>query len=238
MNEKKPETPFRPAFTDLMRPGERLAALVYLPIHVFAMPLLLPYLGLVIPGLTAVDLNFIYYAAGFTYLLAALWRFLRAAFDAMLDRFAMFVLAFATAFVLELALSMILTSLLNLTGLSLSSPNNDAFAAMSEYGRGALVAMSVFLAPVVEESLFRGLVFGALRGKSRAAAWIVSVLVFSVYHIWQYIGDGDALMVLLSALLYVPGSAALNWAYERSGSIWCPIFYHMMVNAISVSQLL
>ena len=200
MNEKKPETPFRPAFTDLMRPGERLAALVYLPIHVFAMPLLLPYLGLVIPGLTAVDLNFIYYAAGFTYLLAALWRFLRAGFDAMLDRFAMFVLAFATAFVLELALSMILTSLLNLTGLSLSSPNNDAFAAMSEYGRGALVAMSVFLAPVVEEALFRGLVFGALRGKSRAAAWIVSVLVFSVYHIWQYIGDGDALMVLLSAL--------------------------------------
>ena len=28
-----------------MRPGERLAALVYLPIHVFAMPLLLPYLA-------------------------------------------------------------------------------------------------------------------------------------------------------------------------------------------------
>ena len=82
--------------------------------------------------------------------------------------------------------------------------------------------MSVFMAPVVEEALFRGLVFGALRGKSRAAAWIVSVLAFSVYHVWQYIGDGDALMVLLSALLYVPGSAALNWCLRALGQHLVP----------------
>ena len=60
-----------------------------------------------IPGLTAVDLNLIYYAVGFAYLLAALWRFLRAGFDAALDRCAMLSWPSLTAFVLELALSMI-----------------------------------------------------------------------------------------------------------------------------------
>ena len=40
--ENRPVIPNRPQFIDLMRPSERLAELIYLPIHLFALPLLLP----------------------------------------------------------------------------------------------------------------------------------------------------------------------------------------------------
>ena len=47
---------------------------------------------------------------------------------------------------------------------------------MAPEGMNKLTAMTVFMAPIVEEILFRGLAFGALRSRNRAAAWIVSVL--------------------------------------------------------------
>ena len=44
----------------------------------------------------------------------------------------------------------------------------------------------VLLAPFVEEVLFRGLVFGNLRGKSRLAAYVISCLLFALLHVWQF----------------------------------------------------
>lgn len=235
MKENRPESPFNPRFADPMRPGERVAALIYFPIHVFALPLLLPRVSQFFPQLSTVDVNLVYYIIGFAYTLILCRRFLRAGFDAALDRPGLFFTAMLTAFVLEIALSMIVSSLAVIIGVD-SSPNNEAFVAMAPGGRGKLTAMSVFMAPVVEEILFRGLAFGALHRRSRAAAWIVSALAFSVYHVWQYALLDPAL--LAAAVLYLPASLALNWAYERSGSIWAPIAYHMLTNAIGMSALL
>lgn len=155
--ENRPTIPNRTGFADLMRPGERIAALVYLPIHVFALPLLLPYLVYAVPDITAVDINLTYYVIGFVYMLALCWRFLRAGFDAALDRLGTFVLAILTAYLLEMALSMVISSLIVALNLGLgSSPNNDAFVSMIPEGRSKIIAMTVFMAPIVEEVLFRG----------------------------------------------------------------------------------
>ena len=236
--ENRPTIPNRTGFADLMRPGERIAALVYLPIHVFALPLLLPYLVYAVPDITAVDINLTYYVIGFVYVLALCWRFLRAGFDAALDRLGTFVLAILTAYLLEMALSMVISSLIVALNLGLgSSPNNDAFVSMIPEGRSRIIAMTVFMAPIVEEVLFRGLVFGALQRRSRALAWVVSVLAFSLYHVWQYVVEAQSAAMLLYALLYIPSSMSFNWCYERSGSIWAPIVYHMLSNAISMSLL-
>ena len=117
----------------------------------------------------------------------------------------------------------------------MTSPNNEAITAMAPEGMNKLTAMTVFMAPIVEEILFRGLAFGVLRSRNRAAAWIVSVLLFSFYHVWQYAVIDP--LYLLTAVLYIPASIALNWSYERSGSIWAPIFYHMLTNAVGISAL-
>lgn len=232
--ENKPVIPHRPQFIDLMRPGERVAELIYLPIHLFALPLLLPKLTLVIPGLDAVTINLIYYTIGFAYTLILCWRFLHAGFNAAIDRIGSFLIAIASTYLLEMALSLILSNLLILfNAVELSSPNNEAIESMAPEGWNKLVAMTVFMAPIVEEVLFRGLVFGGLRRRSRLLAWIVSALVFSLYHVWQYAIYSPA--ALLSAVLYLPASLAFNWCYERSGSIWAPIIYHMLSNAIGMS---
>ena len=162
----------------------------------------------------------------------------RAGFDAALDRLGTFVLAILTAYLLEMALSMVISSLIVALNLGLgSSPNNDAFVSMIPEGRSRIIAMTVFMAPIVEEVLFRGLVFGALQRRSRALAWVVSVLAFSLYHVWQYVVEAQSAAMLLYALLYIPASMSFNWCYERSGSIWAPIVYHMLSNAISMSLL-
>jgi membrane protease YdiL (CAAX protease family) len=43
--------------------------------------------------------------------------------------------------------------------------------------------------------------------------------------------------LLLSALAYVPVSAALTFCYEQTRSIWPPVFFHMFVNALSLTVL-
>ncbi len=223
-------------FIDLMRPGERIAALIYLPIHIVALPLLLPYLLYIFPGLSTVDVNLIYYSVGFIYCLLLFWRFLHASFNAAWERPGALLLGVFGGYAMEVLLSMLLSSLLVLFGLqSISSPNNVAIVSMAPEGLNKLTAMTVFMAPVVEEILFRGLAFGAIRRRSRAAAWVVSVLLFSVYHVWQYAAIDP--LYLLTAVLYVPASIALCWSYERSGTIWAPIFYHMLTNAIGMSSL-
>lgn len=223
-------------FADLMRPGERIAALIYLPVHIVVLPLLLPYLSYAIPGLSTVDLNLIYYSIGFVCCLLLFWRFLHASFNAAWERPGSLLLGVFGGYAMELALSMLLSSLFIIFGLqSVTSPNNEAITAMAPEGLNKLTAMTVFMAPIVEEILFRGLAFGALRSRNRATAWIVSVLLFSFYHVWQYAVIDP--LYLLTAVLYIPASIALNWSYERSGSIWAPIFYHMLTNAVGISAL-
>ena len=51
------------------------------------------------------------------------------------------------------------------------------------------VLIVVFLAPVVEEALFRGYVFGNLREYSRGAAYLVSCLVFALIHVWPFFAE-------------------------------------------------
>ena len=43
--------------------------------------------------------------------------------------------------------------------------------------------------------------------------------------------------LLLSALAYVPVSAALTFCYEQTRSIWPPVFFHMCINALSLTVL-
>lgn len=95
----------------------------------------------------------------------------------------------------------------------------------------------LFLAPFVEEVLFRGLVFGGLRGRSRAAAYLASCVLFAFLHVWQYAwGNHDAAYFWLMLQYLMPG-AVLAWAYDHSGTLWTSIALHGLANALSVLAL-
>ena len=92
------------------------------------------------------------------------------------------------------------------------------------------------VAPIVEEIVFRGAVFGALRQKNRLLAYVVSVLLFSLYHVWGYMLADWKLIIFI--IQYIPVSFLLCRLYERTSSIWSCIFMHMLVNSISIKTVL
>ena len=47
---------------------------------------------------------------------------------------------------------------------------------------------------------------------------------------WQYAAAYGDPLYLLMAVEYLPAGVALCWAYERTGSIWSPIFLHAMID--------
>lgn len=89
--------------------------------------------------------------------------------------------------------------------------------------RALLSIAAVITAPVAEELLFRGIVFGALRGA--VGLWpavVFSSVLFGLTHVDAAMGP----LVWLGAVLAL--------VYERTGSLWAPIAVHSAHNAIMV----
>lgn len=114
--------------------------------------------------------------------------------------------------------------------------NDAAVSARLGASPGSTILIVVLLAPVVEETLFRGYVFGLLREHSRAVAYGASCLLWALAHVWQYaVGDWS---YLLTALQYVAPGLVMAWTCERSGSLWGSVLLHGLVNALAVWSVL
>lgn len=98
-------------------------------------------------------------------------------------------------------------------------------------GRATILAVlvAVVMAPLVEEVLFRGLLFQSLR--RRVGMWpaaLLSTAVFAVVHVEIILSQPVAL-----AGLFALGTF-LAWAFHRTGSLVVPIVGHAVFNGISV----
>ena len=96
---------------------------------------------------------------------------------------------------------------------------------------------AVVLVPLAEETLYRGLVFGALRQRSRLLAYLLSTLFFAFIHVMGYIGSYSPLVLLLCLVQYIPAGIVLAGAYEYSGTILAPVLIHTAVNAIAIFSM-
>lgn len=115
--------------------------------------------------------------------------------------------------------------------------NNETVGSLISDNQYVMLAVTVFLAPIIEETLVRGLVFGSIQPTSRVMAYLVSVVLFTLMHNWQYFMLYPAGKVLLSCIPYLPASVALAWTYEKAGTIWASISLHAIVNALSFGLL-
>ena len=122
--------------------------------------------------------------------------------------------------------SVALGNQLNLNDITISAQIHDA-------PRPTLLIV-IFIAPFVEEVLFRGYVFGMLRGHSKILAWGVSCVLFAFLHVWQLAAGSWSLWTVVLLVQYLVPGLVLAWTYDRSGSLWGPILLHMAVNALSV----
>ena len=112
------------------------------------------------------------------------------------------------------------------------SPLPDLFPGYSDLTEavyaGSLISQicaSVIAAPVMEELLMRGVIYGRLkRGiRNRAAAALLGALVFGLFH-----GNVvQGVYAFLMGLFFI-------WVYDKSGSLLAPILAHMAANGSSI----
>ena len=223
-------------WNDIMTRRERVLGWIYLPIHVILLPLLLGVLLYAILGREpdSMKMNLLYFGIGFLVIVAGMWKFLKLSYRRVTENIRGFLLALVWAYVISMVLSILYGAVTKLLGTP-PSPNQDMVEDIAVGNMNQMFAMAVLMVPIVEECLFRGVIFGSIRGKNRILAYVISVLAFSLYHVWQYAVAYQDWTMLLGMLQYFPISIALTYAYDRSGTIWAPIFLHMFNNALSLS---
>lgn len=95
----------------------------------------------------------------------------------------------------------------------------------------ATVLVVVVGAAVSEELFFRGVLFASLRNAT--GLWTAGVLSSALWGS-LHLASGNLGVALVLTLFGV----VLAWLYEKTGSLWTPIFAHAINNALAVTLLL
>ena len=220
-----------PEFTSRLTKLQTVLVLLWLPVHVIGLPLLLILLGVI----DAVELNFLLYVVGALFLLVVGFRFLRRDFDALADNPGRILLTILSCYGTMLLLNLAASGVLSLVINAEDNPNNAAVMDLVGRQTGKMSAAVIFLAPIVEEMLFRAGIFGTIRRKSRLLAYLVSIALFAIYHVWGYaVSDPVSWLYLIQ---YIPAGYVLCRCYEYGNSIWGSMFLHMLINFVSLQLL-
>lgn len=218
-----------------MTRGETIFGWIYLPFYLVLNALLIPWLlDLLGQRIDVYTVNLIYFYLNFLVISLGFRHFLGDSLRR--TRPLTLITGVLTGFGIHYLGNILLVALEELLP-AYSNPADAATTDMILNQSGIMTVCAVFLGPLVEEVLVRGLVFAPLARSSRILAYVVSTLFFSAMHLWSFLGSVPVTELLLSMLGYIPGSIALAYAYEHSGSIWSPIALHMLINGMSVWAL-
>ena len=213
--------------------AEQVAGFCYLPFYVVLLAWGIRYLsdhfGL---HLSVMHINICYFVLNFVIIWAIFHNFLIRSFHSA--RFWEVIQALILGFCLYYAGNILFTLVTGLLNLKVVNFNNDLVANLAGQNWWIMLIGTVFIAPLVEETLVRGLIFGSIHQSSRWAAYIVTIILFAAMHVWQFILQYDFKAILLASIQYIPAGIALGWTYEKSNTIWAPIALHATINAISM----
>ena len=168
-----------------MTASERNRGWVFFALYILVFPRLMGWFQRLISGdaepLIA-ESNLIYYALLFALTLLVFWSFLRHAFSLLLDWLPENLFAIVTG----LAGAGVLHFLVMLLPYPVENPAAADWSSEFLLSPAPTLVVVLVLMPLVEEVLFRGLVFGSLRRYSRPLAYVVTVLGYAVACVWQY----------------------------------------------------
>ncbi len=180
------------------------------------------------------EANVVYYAILFTLALFIFWGFLKKDFLDLLDWLPENLVAAAVGLLLAGGLY----AVLSLLPFPVADPISPQYAQEFRAAPLPTLALIFLLIPVVEETLYRGLVYGSLRSYSRPLALGVSTVLYAFAQVWRYAIDFFEPRYLVLALLYLPMSAALTWCYDRGGSVWACVVLHGGLNGMILATAL
>lgn len=106
----------------------------------------------------------------------------------------------------------------------------------------AMIFLTVIMAPLVEEPIFRGAFFRPMWFKSKALAIIVTLVLFALHHVWSAALSADTLQAGLNELVYmityIPAGVATIFGYCMFRNIYGAMLSHMAINGFSVTMML
>lgn len=221
-----------------MTATEQITGLIYLVVQILLLPYVL-FQGNLLLGnpLTVTQLNFVAFCIDFlcvtlifhNFLLASVkdaltrpWGCLRAAFLGL-------ILYWVASFLVNNFIAAVYPDFYNV--------NDASIAGMTRENYTLMAIGTVILVPVVEETLFRGLIFRGLYNRHPVLGYAVSALCFGALHVLGYIGRYSPVHLLLCLIQYLPAGLCLGWAYVKADSIWAPILMHITINQIGILSM-
>ena len=187
--------------------------------------------------LNTAELNFTFYLVNFIAVLLIFNDFLSKALKHAVRHLAILCQAVILGLAAYYACVWVLDRVISMLVPSFSNYNDQAITSMVTGNFFLMAVGTVVLVPLVEECLFRGLIFRNLYGKNRPAAYIISILLFSMIHIAGYIRAYSPLELLMAFLQYLPAGLCLAWSYIRGNTIFAPIVIHAAINYITIRGL-
>ena len=223
--------------------GEKIAGTVFFVIYLLVLPFVtrpaLDLLGRLLGTTIGESLgNTIYYYVLFAVTLIIFHRFIGHTTTLFLENAVGSLKVLAVGFIAFYGLNELTYRLTRLVVGNHTNLNDMTISAQIDAAPRTTLLIVVILAPFVEEVLFRGLVFGGLRGKSRLAAYVLSCALFALLHVWQYALVNQDITYLVLMIQYLVPGLVLAWCFDRSGTLWTSILLHAGVNALSYWAIL
>lgn len=142
--------------------------------------------------------------------------------------------------------------LIMIRGTSEQTSNNEMVTDLLYQQPLTLVFLTVILAPIIEESIFRaGLCRSMTVSKNyfvKSLGFVISVFLFALMHVFQYAffaTDASGAVYLtfnanefLSILVYIPMAIGFAVCSYVCRNFWGSVICHMITNGVSVSLLL
>ncbi len=205
----------------------------YLLFQLIFLPRLLSALNwaLDIP-LTAAVSNFLYFSINFIAVMLIFRQYLTQFLTVDWEQIGRIALMAVGLFILYEIVSWGLGWLLMQLDPHFTNVNDQSVAQLTGQNFWLMLVGTVILVPVAEETFYRGLLFRGLYDRSPAAAWILSVAVFALIHVVNYIGIYPPATLALCYLQYIPAGLCLAAAYRFTGSVITPILIHAAVNLL------
>ena len=228
-------------FTFPMSVRERIGGIIYIPLHAAVIPTLVLIADSLILQPNGIIwseavINLAVYAVGFVFCMLFMWKFLKKSFSDIFERKGFLRTVISSVFIYYLLAVVVSTLLTVILGeFELVNPNTEGINSLIHNNYNVMAVMTVFFAPIVEECIFRGALFGTIRTKNRIIAYIVTIFAFAVYHLWGYFVTDYSWKLWVYLLQYVPASLVLCRAYEKSGTIWCPMVLHAIINFVALN---
>jgi membrane protease YdiL (CAAX protease family) len=137
-----------------------------------------------------------------------------------------YIFLFASLIVVNTAIS-------TWTGVETSANQELVFQSFME-SPGLIIFAALIMAPIVEELVFRGALYRALRNRtSYKRAIFISMFAFGFIHVFASLLSGDY-MDLWNIFTYMAMGLFFVKIYEETGSVFPAIFLHFLNNAIAL----